>query len=294
MSKALKSDLLLLLAAFVWGTAFVAQREGMKYIGPFTYNAIRFAMGGFVLLPMILKKRASKTAQPVNRHFWFSGLIAGLLLFGGTSFQQVGLQYTTAGKAGFITGLYVVLVPFVSLFLGQRYRKSVWYAAVLSLVGMALLGLDPQEELLFSKGDMLILICAIFWALHVLSIEKLVGGCEPVYLACCQFLICAFLSLILALKFEEQSWSAIKDAAIPLAYGGLMSVGLGFTLQVFAQKNAPAAHVAIIMSLEAVFAVVAGWLILDESMGLRAIAGCVLMLVGMILVQLEAIKSRKE
>ncbi|MBI9016565.1 MAG: DMT family transporter [Phycisphaerae bacterium] len=310
MDKAYKSDLLLLLAAFVWGTAFVAQRKGMEFVGPYTYNTIRFAIGGLVLLPLVFRTRAKGAEIPLKKSFWFGGAIAGAVLFGGTSFQQVGLQYTTAGKAGFITGLYVVLIPVISTFMGRRYRKSVWAASVLVIIGLFLLCMGKQfyfsegdniispivrfwQTSNFNRGDGLVFVGAVIWAVHVLVIERLIGTSEAIYLACCQFMVCALLSFTFALVLEQFILSDIMAAAIPILYGGLLSVGLGFSLQVFAQKNAPAAHVAIIMSFEAVFAVVAGWLILNEDMGVKAIIGCGLMLAGMILVQLRAMKSRQ-
>lgn len=288
--KAFKADLLLLLTAAIWGFAFVAQRVGMDYIGPYTYNALRFALGSCSLLPLIwlgAKKRTEE--QPAipkgnGRAILVGGLIAGLALFAGSSFQQVGMVYTTAGNAGFITGLYVVIVPLLGLFWKQRPRLGTWIGAILATAGLYFLSVT--EEFTISFGDLLVLISACFWAGHVLIIGWLSPKMDSLKLSAVQFAVCSFLSLLVALTIETLSLSSIFAATIPILYGGLFSVGIAYTLQVVAQRHAHPAHSAILLSLEGSFAALGGWLLLGEILGLRGLFGCALMLGGMILSEL--------
>ena len=212
------------------------------------------------------------------------GLLAGLVLFAGASLQQVGIVYTTAGKAGFVTGLYVVIVPLLGLLWGQRTPGMTWAGAVLAAVGLYLLTVTDGFTL--AEGDGLVLVGAFFWAAHVLLIGRLSGRyVEPVLLACLQFSVCAVLSLIVALATEPVTLQGLEAAALPILYGGLLSVGVAYTLQVVAQRDAPPAHAAIILSLETVFAVLAGWLWLNETLTERGLFGCGLMFAGMLLSQ---------
>ena len=285
-----RSDLLLLLAAAIWGFAFVAQRVGMDYVGPFTFSAVRFSLGSLVLVPFLLfrKKQAfnrlSPTKQEKTRIIWLQ-LLLGLLVFGGVSFQQYGLVYTTAGNAGFITGLYVVFVPVIGLFLGQRNHFTIWIGFALAIAGLYFLSV--KEGFSINFGDYLVLICALIWSVHVLLVGVVAPKTDPIRTAIIQFAICAFLSWIVALGFEEISLQPILDALWPILYGGVMSVGIGYTLQVFAQQKAHPAYASIILSLESVFAVLGGWLILNELVTGKIILGCCLMLAGMIVVQVK-------
>lgn len=291
---AIKSDSLLLLTSLIWGFAFVAQRMGMDYVGPFVFNGIRFALGAMVILPFILlqNKKQTSNQQPVtrNRYLAIGGLILGLSVFGGATFQQYGLVYTTAGNAGFITGLYVVIVPILGLFRKEFPHVSVWIAAMLAVVGMYLLSIT--ESLTINFGDMLVLIGAFFWAAHVVIIGIMSPKVNALKLALIQYVVCAVLSIIVALAVESNTWDGIFQAAIPILYGGILSVGIAYTLQVIAQKKASPAHAAIILSLEAVFAAIGGWLVLDEQLGYRAIIGCGLMLLGMLVAQYRLIKRK--
>jgi drug/metabolite transporter (DMT)-like permease len=281
--------LLLLLTAVIWGFAFTAQRVGMAYTGPFLFNGLRFALGAAVIASFIVLRRSRRvTILPAdkgtrNKLLLRGGLIAGLLVFAGASLQQVGLVYTTAGNAGFITGLYVVFVPLIGLFIRQRPPLTVWVGALLALTGMFLLSVTGGFHI--SKGDMLVLACAVVWALHVLYIGSISPRVDALKLALMQYLVTTGLSLLVALFFEKIRWEAIVAAAIPLLYGGCLSVGVAYTLQVVAQKKAPPAPAAIIMSMEGVFAALGGWLLINESMSARALTGCALMLTGMILAQ---------
>jgi drug/metabolite transporter (DMT)-like permease len=287
MTNKLRSDLLLLLAAIIWGFAFVAQRSGMSYMGPFTFNGIRFTMGAVVLLPFLLRRRKEMLLFPDEknpRRKLLAGIIAtGLILFLGAAFQQSGIQHTTAGKAGFITGLYVVFVPVVGLAFGQKTRLMVWAGMLFAATGLYFLSI--KSGFTMAPGDFLVFLCAVTFTFHVLIVGWLSPRTDTFLLAVIQFGICGIINLILAFSFETIIWSSIAQAWMILLYGGLLSVGVGFTLQVFAQKSAHPAYVSIILSLESVFAAFGGWLLLGEILTLRQMAGCLLMLTGMIIVQ---------
>jgi drug/metabolite transporter (DMT)-like permease len=286
-TKTLKSDLLLLVAAFLWGTTFVVQRMAMDHIGPMSYNALRFAVGALTLLPIALVFRGSGMGNHPNCSTRFlvcgSGL-AGLVLFGGASMQQIGLIYTTAGKAGFITNLYVVLVPLGGLVLGHRCGPAVWAGAVLVVTGLYLLSIT--ESFTIGRGDLFVLIGAFFWAIHVHLIGYLAQRANPLHTAGIQFLTCSALSLLAAVPFEQVTLGAIRGTAIPILYAGIFSAGVAFTLQIVCQRTSPPAHAAIVMSLETIFAALAGYLILNERFTRRDLAGCALMLAGLTVVQL--------
>jgi drug/metabolite transporter (DMT)-like permease len=283
----LKADILLLTTALIWGFAFVAQRVGMDYVGPFTFNGIRFALGSVSLLPLLVLSQGRQRALiPVSGRFGVAagGGLAGLALFTGASLQQIGLVYTTAGKAGFITGLYVVIVPLLGLVWRQRPGTGTWIGAVLAAIGLYLLSVT--EEFTIDFGDALELAGAFFWAGHMLIIGWLSPRIRPIQLAFFQYTACSVLSLAAAAAAEEISVSGIYQAGIPILYGGLMSVGVAYTLQVVAQRDAQPAHAAILLSLEAAFAALAGWLMLGETLSVRGLVGCALMLSGMLLSQL--------
>jgi len=234
---------------------------------------------------LVLRRRGVITRRRAEMRFLlWGGSLAGLALFGGASFQQMGLLYTTAGKAAFITSLYVVLVPLMGLVLGHRCGLSVWTGVGLALVGLYLLSVTRAFSI--GRGDVLVLASAFFWAIHVLLIGYLAKRGSPLRIACVQFIACSALSLLAAVFTEEIALSAIQAAAIPILYGGVLSAGVAFTLQVVCQRTSPPAHAAIIMSLETVFAALAGWLILTERLSLRDLAGCALMLAGLMVVQL--------
>lgn len=216
--------------------------------------------------------------------FW-GGVLTGLALFFGANFQQVGIVYTTAGKAGFITGLYVIIVPIMGMLWGQKTGLETWVGAVLAVVGLYLLSMTGAFAI--SKGDLLVLICAFFWAIHVHLIGRFSPKVDPIKLASLQFAVCSVLSLIVSFIFETNSLQSVFDAAIPILYAGLMSTGIAYTLQVVAQRKVPPSRAAIILSLEAVFAVIGGWLMLGEVMSLRSLLGCTLMLTGMFFSQIQ-------
>jgi drug/metabolite transporter (DMT)-like permease len=284
-----RADGLLLLAAAIWGGAFVAQRVGMDHVGPLTFNGVRFALGALTLLPLAFKERRkpvtlSGSPFTTGQTMW-GGVSAGLVLFAGATLQQVGLVYTTAGKAGFITGLYVVLVPLLGMVWKQRPSGGGWAGAFLAAVGLYFLSVT--EELTLAPGDAWELAGAFMWAGHVLVLGWLSPRAKVIWLACVQYLVCSLLSLIVAGATETITGRGLIAAAVPILYGGVFSVGVAYTLQVVAQRVAPPTHAAIILSLEAVFAAIAGCLLLGEELTLRALLGCGLMLAGMLVTQLR-------
>ncbi|ROR01465.1 DMT family transporter [Desulfosoma caldarium] len=292
--RTLKADLLLLITAVLWGVAFVAQRKGMEAIGPMAFNAIRFALGSLSLVPLIAimdRRTNGRTLLPHTdtrwRAAWRFGLPLGMVLFGGATLQQVGIVFTTAGKAGFITGLYVVMVPIFGLIWKQHPSLGTWLGAFLAAVGLYFLSIT--RDFAMELGDALVLLGAFFWTAHVLLLGWMSPRRDPVKLACCQFAVCSALSLLSALVFESFSWQAVHQAAVPILYGGLVSVGIAYTLQVVAQKDAHPAHASILLSMESPVAALAGWVILGEILSLRALVGCALMLAGMILSQLAEV-----
>lgn len=287
-NRAIKADILMLIAAAIWGFAFVAQRQGMETMGPFLFNTARFFIGVAVLSPLVWylskKKKSSNKVEVSTKKLIFAGTIAGLFLFAASSFQQVGLQYTTAGKAGFITGLYIFFVPLIGLFLGQKTGSGTWLGAIIALIGLYLLSIN--EDFSIAEGDLLQLVCAVFFAAHVLVIGYLAKRMDPLKLSLVQYCVSGVLSLFIAIAIEVITWDMIVDTAIPLLYAGVMSIGVGYTLQVVAQQHAKSSHAAIILGLEGAFAVLGGWLILDEYLSTRGLIGCGLMLTGMFLSQL--------
>jgi drug/metabolite transporter (DMT)-like permease len=287
-SQAIRADLLMLLAAAIWGFAFVAQREGMETMGPFLFNTARFFIGTVFLLPIVWylskKKKVSTDKETSTKKLWIAGIVAGLFLFTASSFQQVGIQYTTAGKAGFITGLYIFFVPLIGIFFGQRTGSGTWLGALIAVIGLYLLSIN--EDFSIARGDLLQLICAVFFAAHVLVIGYVAKRMDPLKLSLIQYFVSGVLSFFIAIAIEVITWQMIVDTAIPLIYAGIMSIGVGYTLQVVAQQHAKSSHAAIILGLEGAFAVLGGWLILDENLSTRGMIGCALMLSGMFLSQL--------
>lgn len=292
------NDLLLLSTAAIWGFAFVAQRVGMESVGPFLFNGIRFALGAITLVPfMLLRERnrrhgRSEGDAPARsgprRLYLVSGLAAGLVLFLGSSFQQIGLVYTTAGKAGFITGLYVVLVPLFGILLGSRAGIPRWLGAALAVVGLYFLSVERSFTV--AVGDLWVVASAAFFAVHVLVVSYFAPRADSLRLALAQYGVVSLVSLVIGLVFETNSATGVLQAAVPILYGGCFSVGLAYTLQILAQRHAHPAHAAIILSLEGVFAAVGGGLLIGEVLSPRALLGCGLMLAGMVTSQLAGIR----
>jgi drug/metabolite transporter (DMT)-like permease len=287
-SSRVKADLTLLTVAVVWGSAFSAQRVVAAHVGFFLYNGLRFLLGALTLLPMMRGRWRALDRIESRRMEWRGGLLAGLLLAGASALQQAGLRFTTAGKAGFITGLYVVLVP---LFLAVGWRRwprpAAWVASLLAATGLFLL--NAERALTLSLGDGLEAAGAALWALHLILIGRLANHVDSLRLAWVQYLVCGLSSTALGLGLEAHTLPGLATAWWAVIYGGVLSVGLGFTLQVVGQKVAPATDAAIILSTEAVFAALFGWLLLGETLSARQMAGCGLMLGGMVLAQLPVL-----
>ncbi len=277
----MRSNLMLLMAATIWGMGFVAQRLGMDHMGPYTFNGLRFLLGALSLLPLLwwLKSRQPVAVAGDHRQLLIGGVLAGLVLFCAASLQQVGLLYTTAAKAGFITGLYIILVPVLGLLLRHKSGLNTWIGAVYVL--------SVTDEFTIGFGDLLQVVGALFWAVHLLLVDHYSNRVAPIKLAGVQFVVCGLLSLATAFVIETPTVSGAVAGWQALLYAGLVSVGVGYTLQVVGQRGAHPAHAAIILSLETVFAAVGGVLLLDETLDERAIAGCALMLAGMLISQIR-------
>ncbi|WP_346894563.1 DMT family transporter [Clostridium sp. UBA7503] len=289
----LKANILLLLTAAIWGLAFVAQKVGAEHVGAFTYNGIRFALGSISLIPLILflnKKKGENEETKNNDRDSLkltvkAGIIAGCALFIATSLQQMGVMGTTAGKAGFITGLYMVIVPILGLFLKQKVNKSTWIGIVIAIIGLYLLSIN--EDFSISNGDLLVLIGSVGWAVHILLIDNFTKKIDPLKLSSVQFATCSILSLVMAIIFEDINMVGISGAMVSILYGGLLSVGVAYTLQVVAQKNAKPSHAAILLSMESVFGALGGAMFLEERIGARGLVGCILIFIAIIISQLK-------
>jgi len=276
----------------IWGSAFVAQRYGAEEMAPASFNAVRHALGAMVLLVVVAvfdrSARRTRTERAARwRQVLLPGLGVGVALSGGSLLQQAGLETTTAGNAGFITGLYMVFIPVAGwLFFRQRAGRWTWLGVVLGLCGLYLLSV--RDGFHINVGDLLVLGCAVFWTGHILALERL-GGLDPFRLCVVQFATCAVISLVVAVAFEPTPLSGVAQTLGPLAYAAFLSTGIGFTLQVVGQRDAPASHAALIMALEAVFAAIGGALVLHEVMDLRALLGAGLMLAAVIVAQLGVV-----
>ena len=285
-----KNAFMLVLTAFIWGTAFVAQSMGMDYLGPFTFNGVRSLIGGAALLPCIafLKLLNGKnTAAFINgnrKDLLIGGIACGLLLFAATSLQQIGIQYTTAGKAGFITAFYIVIVPVLGIFLRKRIGWKVWIAVVVALFGLYFLCIT--EHFTVGKGDILIFVCALIFSLHILVIDRFSPKVDGVKMSCIQFFVCGIASMPFMFVLETPRLGAMLEGWMPLMYAGVLSCGVAYTLQIIGQKNVNPAVASLILSLESCFSVLAGWIVLGERLSRREFAGCVLMFVAIILAQL--------
>ena len=275
--------------AAIWGSGFVAQRAGMETLGPLSFNAARFVLAILSLLPVWWYQRQRlqrETEQTVEYGtvFWAGGLLAGTVMFAGFTLQQMGLQYTTAGNAGFITSIYIVLVPLLGLLLGQTTRLYTWVGIGLAVVGLYNLSIGPDFSI--NQGDWLELLGSFFWAVHVLTLGWLSPRLKDlVGLSILQFVVAACWAIITAQWLEQPHWTDFVTAAVPLLYSGFIVSGLGFTLQLVAQRTVSSSVAALILSGEAVFALIAGWLFLGEDVGSKQLFGCSLMLAGMLISQ---------
>ena len=289
----LRQSLLLLLTATIWGVAFVAQSVGMDYVEPFTFNAVRSLIGAVVLLPCIalLKKvNGGEEKESSQKTLILGGVSCGVILFIASSFQQFGIQYTTVGKAGFITAMYIVLVPIVGLFFHKHVGLRVWTAVLLAVGGLYLLCM-PEGSFVLQKGDLLVLACAFTFTFHILVIDYFSPKVDGVKMSCIQFFTCALLSTVGMLIFEEPDLQSICDAWLPILYAGAMSCGVAYTLQILGQKGMNPTVASLILSLESVISLLAGWLILGQKLSLRELLGCAIVFIAIILVQLPKKKN---
>ena len=298
-----KNTFLLLLTAFIWGVAFVAQSVGMDYVGPLTFNASRFIIGAIFLIPCIafldkLKEKENQAAcknipaAPQNKKVLITGgICCGIAIAAASTLQQYGIAYTTVGKAGFITALYIVIVPILGIFLKRKPRLIIWFSVLLALVGLYFLCMT--DSLSFSKGDTLVLLCAFVFSLHIMIIDHFSPMVDGVRMSCIQFAVAGVLCGIPALIFEHPTFSSLIAAWAPVLYAGILSCGVAYTLQIVAQKNYDPTVASLLLSLESVFSVLAGWVILHQALSPREIFGCVLVFIAIILVQLPAPKTKE-
>lgn len=293
--------MLLVLTALIWGSAFVAQSVGAQHVGPFTFLACRSWLGGAALLLLITvldagaKKRGSETGAPKTpesrKALLSGGLCCGVFLFMASAAQQAGVAYTTTAKAGFITTLYVVIVPVISLFMGKKVPGRIWACVALAVAGLYLLCMVGAFSL--GRGDTLVLLSALLYSLHILVIGRFSPGNDGVRLSCIQFFVAAALATACMFLFETPSWQAVKSAALPILYAGLLSSGVGYTLQVIAQNGLNPTVASLAMSLESVFSALAGFILLGQALTLREIIGCALMFAAIVLAELPSRKTAR-
>ncbi len=308
-----RNAILLAIAAFIWGSTFVAQDVGMDYIGPFTFLATRSVLGCVALVPLILirkitgkndRKREKADSQAengtteqagnVSSQFMTTlagGICAGVALFCGSIFQQIGIMHTTVGKAGFITTLYILGVPLLGVFLKRKIGIKIWCCAALATVGMYFICM--QENLTIGKGDTLVLLCAVSFSIHILVIDYFSVKVDSILLSCLQFAVCALIAGAGMLLFEHPHITDLLQAWLPLFYAGVLSSGVAFTLQIVAQKDMNPAVATLLMSLESVFATISGWVVLGQRMSARESAGCVLVLAAVLIAQIRLKDLRK-
>ncbi len=280
----MKYRLLLLLAALIWGFAFAAQVVGMDSVGPYTFNGVRFILGSLSLFPLIFFGKKEKSPVATKIPFWAASLMAGLPLFAGATLQQVGLQFTTASKASFLTATYILMVPLLGLFLGQVLRLTHVIGAALAIGGVYFMSIT--EDFSISFGDLLMLLCAIGFTIQIHILEYLTQRFSPIWLSAGQFMVVGVLNLILAFTLETPTLSGIEGALLPLAYTGFLSTGVAYTLQAVGQKYLPPTEASMILSMEMVFGGLAGILCLDESFTARQMIGVLAMTAGVFLSQL--------
>ena len=286
---------MLLAASFFWGTTFVAQILGMEGLGPYTYAAARFALGVLfigALWFLYRDKRAEQRRAGTFRSGFRAGIPVGLAMFVGVTLQQVALLYTTAGKTAFITTVYIVLVPLAAVLLGQRVRAVQWGGAVLAFAGVYFL--SAHGETTINTGDLLVLVCSFFWMAQILLIDRYARAVDAIELCFMQMIVCTIGSAVLAAIYESFAWSDIWGAAVPILYAGLFSCGVAYTCQILGQAYVEPTQAAILMSTEAIFAAVAGWIVLGETMSGVQLLGCALLLGGALMAQVRGTgKSQK-
>lgn len=291
MKQQIKSSLILLLTATIWGVAFVAQSVGMEYIGPFTFNAIRCVLGGMVLIPVILVLKKKKETGAENQEkedkktLWMGGIACGVILCIASNLQQFGIMEASVGKSGFFTALYIVMIPVIGIFIGKRPGIKLWFCVALAVVGMYLLCMK-DGSFTIERADIMLLLCALAFSFHILVVDYFSPKVDGVKMSCIQFFVCGVLSAVGMLFTETPDISNIQAAWLPLLYAGLLSCGVGYTLQIVGQKGINPVIASLIMSLESVISALAGWVILGQVLSPKEILGCVLMFVAIIITQI--------
>ena len=291
MKQQIKSSLILLLTATIWGVAFVAQSVGMEYIGPFTFNAIRCVLGGLVLIPVILVLKKKKETGAENQEkedkktLWTGGIACGVILCIASNLQQFGIMEASVGKSGFFTALYIVMIPVIGIFIGKRPGIKLWFCVALAVVGMYLLCMK-DGSFTIERADIMLLLCALAFSFHILVVDYFSPKVGGVKMSCIQFFVCGVLSAVGMLFTETPDISNIQAARLPLLYAGLLSCGVGYTLQIVGQKGINPVIASLIMSLESVISALAGWVILGQVLSPKEILGCVLMFVAIIITQI--------
>lgn len=291
MKQQIKSSLILLLTATIWGVAFVAQSVGMEYIGPFTFNAIRCVLGGLVLIPVILVLKKKKETGAENQEkedkktLWTGGIACGVILCIASNLQQFGIMEASVGKSGFFTALYIVMIPVIGIFIGKRPGIKLWFCVALAVVGMYLLCMK-DGSFTIERADIMLLLCALVFSFHILVVDYFSPKVDGVKMSCIQFFVCGVLSAVGMLFTETPDISNIQAAWLPLLYAGLLSCGVGYTLQIVGQKGINPVIASLIMSLESVISALAGWVILGQVLSPKEILGCILMFVAIIITQI--------
>lgn len=290
MKQQIKSSLILLLTATIWGVAFVAQSVGMEYIGPFTFNAIRCVLGGLVLIPVILVLKKKKETGAENQEkedkktLWTGGIACGVILCIASNLQQFGIMEASVGKSGFFTALYIVMIPVIGIFIGKRPGIKLWFCVALAVVGMYLLCMK-DGSFTIERADIMLLLCALAFSFHILVVDYFSPKVDGVKMSCIQFFVCGVLSAV-GMLFTETPDISIFGGMAALLYAGLLSCGVGYTLQIVGQKGINPVIASLIMSLESVISALAGWVILGQVLSPKEILGCVLMFVAIIITQI--------
>lgn len=294
MSKKVVGVLELLLTAFIWGIAFVAQSVGMKYIGPFTFNCVRFFIGGVILIPVIIflnnrnKKeiisQSIQTSEEKKKYTVWGGILCGILICSASTFQQMGICRTSVGKAGFITALYIIIVPLLGIFLHKGITILLGISTIIAMLGFYLLCISGQIEI--NSGDILVLICAFIFSLHILVIDYFSPKGNGVAISCIQFFVSALISGVFMFIFEKPVISQILSAYVPILYAGVLSCGVAYTLQIIGQQKMEPTVASLILSLESVFSALAGWFILKQGLSMKELIGCMFVFIAVILAQL--------
>jgi len=291
-----KANLMLVLAALIWGSAFSAQSVGMNYVGPFTFNSTRSFIGGIVLVIYIFltdRKNLKPKSEVYTRSLLAGGIACGSVLAIASSLQQYGIMFTTVGKAGFITALYIIIVPVLGIFLKKEVSPVMWISVLLAVFGMYLLCMT--ESFSIKKGDLFVITCAFFFSVHILVIDHFSPKADCVKMSCIQFFVCGLICLIPALIFEKPSFGSILDAWFPILYAGAFSCGIAYTLQIAAQKHTNVVIASLILSLESVFSAIFGWILLKETLSAREIWGCITVFAAILLTNVpDYIENRKK